>query len=164
MAVIKLRGDYAFQTYLNTVKAPKISDINDKDAGKKPSQSRRKGGRLVKTTPLQQHAAENLDDYVVVRYTSRIKVCNGCKINFGPERYVIRHRCALPYRAKGGVVVSPSEKGSHYFHIDAKCVRASPYHQDFPGRVYVDTTIQGASWHINTLCEKGGIETINIAK
>ena len=165
IACVKFRGQSAIDDFIKSTKCPSASSqlVNQANAGKKPHQTHpnRKGGRSSTTRVLQSDAIGVNGGYVIVRGSSRIKVCNGCKTSLSGERFVIKHNCAVPFPRSidgGGVEwVTPQKKTNHYFHVVKRCVAKSSQHKDFDGSVAVEPAAASGIVTIRELCRMGDL-------
>lgn len=131
------------------------------NAGRKPHERGRKGGRIDKRSTLEEAIANEDGAYIVLRKTGRVSVCFGCRKSVKDELFVIQHRCSVPFPSKTVegqfVMVSPKRKQNHYFHVKRECIN-DPLHQDFDGGVVVSSAI--VSSHIRTLLSNEGFKSI----
>lgn len=156
MAVLRDSGFIAIQRFISRLKPPSASKrLTNSQAGRKPNQTIRKGSRSVRKTPQATHSINNKSEYLLVRINNRIKVCNGCKLSLNTERFVIRHRCAIPY-FKDKAWNTPSQAGNHYFHPNLQCVVSSPQHTSFDGFTAIEPTIKYIS-AIKKIMQQGNL-------
>ena len=99
MAVAKYQGPSSVQRLITPSNKPNTSSQirPSSNAGKKLSSvSVRKGGRSS-TNQTKNSSLPDTDVYEIVRGTSRIKVCNGCRTSLVGQRFVANHCCRLPF-------------------------------------------------------------------
>lgn len=151
IAVAKHNGPASVQKLISRSSIPTTSlQLNPgPSSGKKTGMAVRKGGRTAIPCP------QSVDDaqYMVIRCSSRIKVCNGCRAGLTGERYVIRHCCRLPYKKRddNGVLVShtPSQPTNHHFHMNKRRVQQT--HPNFNGKLAIDPPLSSARFAIRNM-------------
>ena len=163
VAVVISIKDINFKCYMG--KSVTMSSLvgGPVNAGKKPGTGGRRGGRVPKPRPVRATAlaATAAPGYILVRKSSRISVCRGCKVNFNIyDRFVIRHACSLPFHQKdqvtGEVYMRWSRIQNHHFHVMRNCIIKDPHHRDFVGNVAVEDSVQ-VNQPLKDLCRTGNI-------
>ena len=152
MAVAKYQGPSSVQRLITPSNKPNTSSQirPSSNAGKKLSSvSVRKGGRSS-TNQTKNSSLPDTDVYEIVRGTSHIKVCNGCRTSLVGQRFVARHCCRLPFlkRDESGNLVqfTLATPGNHHFHLNKKCIRRT--HERCFGHVMIAPTLNSATHSI----------------
>ena len=134
-------------------------------SGQKPGKKTRKGARSDIPRPKRAENQKVSGDYVGVRKSTCIKVCQGCKANYTDNTgFVIRHNCAMPFKDKdtvtGFVIERIGRRATHYFHPTATCIRRSQHHRGFSGFITIDSTLH-ITPEIRETCKQGDLKIVN---
>lgn len=144
IAAVKDKSAQYINSILPKTVRSKTQLISAPNAGSKPGERGRKGGRNEKVTPAKAYSNIIQGEYIVIR-KSRQKVCNGCKGPLEGDKFTIRHHCALPYPFKDPITGAVHQKigapNNHHFHLSNICITRSPYHKQFDGRVVLDGAV-----------------------
>lgn len=152
ISVLLLKDENMWRKYVakkKKSKEPTMTTLVGRESGQKPG-ARRKGGRTVESRALES------EDFIIIRASNRIKICNGCKGSLSDEHYVVRHCCRMPYykRSLSGTLEKklPPRPQAHHFHINARCIKRT--HEQFNQRVTIEGSVSCTV--VRQKCAKAG--------